>query len=53
MILVTKLPWAYKSCHFQFIFGLQNVNRFEIEIQSICDECGKDLGYRQDGGRKT
>jgi hypothetical protein len=35
------------------IFNSFLVYKHEIEIQSICDECGKDLGYRQDGGRKT
>jgi hypothetical protein len=35
------------------IFNSFLVYKHEIEIQSICDECGKHLDYRQDGGRKT
>jgi hypothetical protein len=45
--------WLINCAIFNSCLVYKHLNRFEIEIQSICDECGKDLGYRQDGGRNT
>jgi hypothetical protein len=44
---------AYNCAIFNSFLVYENLNRFEIEIQSISDECGKGLGYRPDGGGKN
>jgi hypothetical protein len=45
--------WLINCAIFNSFLVYENLNRFEIEIQSISDECGKRLSYRPDGGGKT
>jgi hypothetical protein len=45
--------WLINCAIFNSFLVHKNRNQFEIEIQSISDECGKGLGFRPDGGGKT